>query len=147
MQRVASARRMPWSRVRVAIRRGRAYRFISWFFIAPTTPLTHLVYDSDADTLSRQSKSFSHQRSCWTRWASHNEIFMSLSIILFLNIYSKYRTRLIRCILGQYWIFVTFKCVTIANSYSLISLSFSKRLFVFRNVIARTRKEIIINYD
>lgn len=31
----------------------RAYRFISRFFIAPTTRLTRLVYDSDADAAAR----------------------------------------------------------------------------------------------
>lgn len=63
--------RMPWSRVRVAIRSGRAYRFISRSFIAPATPLTRLVYDSDADAAARQIKRLSLCHHQQLRAAAH----------------------------------------------------------------------------
>lgn len=88
--------RMPWSRVPAAIRSGRAYRFISRFFIAPlTTPLTLLVYDSDADAAARQIKRSSltsvaaARICCFARSRAGN--FTSLSPTLFGNIWSKYR--------------------------------------------------------
>lgn len=94
--------RMPWSRVRAAIRSSRAYRFISRSFIAPATPLTRLVYDSDADAAARQIK-----RSLYHWQLLHAPKILENFISLSSNFFPKYLKQisqicLIHCSLGQY---------------------------------------------